>query len=165
MQKRFIWRGLCGIAAAVIVAGCTPHGEPLESAALVIPPPSDQRPQDEPVLLGKVHYAAGDYGLAERYFRAAVESNSKSNEAWLGLAASYDRLARYDLAERAYRHLLSVQGRTPEVLNNLGYHHLLRGNLAQARSYLMEAERKDPGNPMIQGNLHLLATWKNGEPT
>lgn len=117
------------------------------------------------MLLGKVHYAAGDYGLAERHFRAAVERNSKSSEAWLGLAASYDRLARYDLAERAYNHLMAIQGRTPEVLNNLGYHHLLRGNLAQARSYLLEAERKDPGNPFIQGNLHLLATWKNGEAT
>ena len=165
MRHQFIRRALWSAALAVMMGGCLPHDEPLETTAIVIPPPSDQRPQDEPVLLGKVHYAAGDYGLAERHFRAAVESNPKSNEAWLGLAASYDRLARYDLAERAYRQLLSTQGRTPEVLNNLGYHHMLRGNLAQARSYLQEAERKDPGNPMIQGNLHLLATWKTGEAT
>lgn len=164
-MQRTVSGTFCAIVAAALLGGCVPHGEPLETAALAMPPPSDQRPQDEPVALGKVHYAAGDYGLAERQFREAVERNARSSEAWLGLAAAYDRLARFELAERAYGHLLAIEGRSPAVLNNLGYHHLLRGNLAQARSYLLEAERMDPGNPLIQGNLHLLATWGNGQAT
>lgn len=165
MQRRIFSGTLCAAFAVALLGGCVPHEEPFESAALAIPPPSDQRPQDEPVALGKIHYAAGDYGLAERHFREAVERNARSGEAWLGLAAAYDRLARYDLAERAYGHLLAIEGRSLAVLNNLGYHHLLRGNLGQARSYLLEAERQDPGNPLIQGNLHLLATWENGHAT
>ena len=98
--------------------------------------------------------------FSERNFRAAVEANPSSSEAWLGLAASYDRLRRFDLAERAYRRVLSLEGRNAAVLNNLGYHHMLRGNLKKARAYLQEAVSKDPGNPLIQGNLYLLETWK-----
>jgi Flp pilus assembly protein TadD len=50
------------------------------------------------------------------------------------------------------------------VLNNLGYHHMLRGNLNEARGLLLEAASKDPGNPRVQGNLYLLDTWQSGEP-
>jgi Flp pilus assembly protein TadD len=144
----------------VLIAGCaaTPDAV-LETGAI---PPSDQRPSDEGVALGKRHYAAGDYGLAERHFRAAVESNPQRVEAWLGLAASYDRLSRFDLAERAYLRVKDLQGETPALLNNLGYHYLLRGQLARARKHLLAAAEKDPKNEQIQGNLRLLDTWKSG---
>ena len=77
-------------AAALLSAmgtGCTSleGGTPLITEAI---PPSDQRPSDEPVAKGKLHFTNGDYGLAERHFRGAVEANPKSAEAWLGLAAS-----------------------------------------------------------------------------
>ena len=54
------------------------------------------------LVLGKRHYRAKNYGLAEQHFRRAVEKAPRDGEAWLGLAASYDRLKRYDLADRAY---------------------------------------------------------------
>lgn len=145
---------------ALIVGGCAVDGEFGVTGAI---PPSDQRPSDEDVLEGKKQFAAGNYGLAERHFRAAVEANPSSAPAWLGLAASYDRLSRFDLAERAYERTLKLQGRTPAVLNNLGYHYMLRGQLAKARATLEEAARLDPASPHIQGNLALLASWKTGE--
>jgi Flp pilus assembly protein TadD len=127
----------------------------------VIPvlPPSDERPSDEPLYLAKLHFRNGDYGLAEEYYRRAVEANANSVDAWLGLAASYDRLNRYDLAERAYRTLISKVGYTSVVLNNLGYHYLLAGNINEARKYLMQAHQKDPNNPEILSNLALLDQW------
>jgi Flp pilus assembly protein TadD len=155
-----------GLAATVLVtfflsacAGFAPVG--LTTSA--IPPPSDERPQDEPLALAKLHYVKGDYGLAERYFRAAVEANPKSSEAWLGLAAAYDRLRRFELAERAYNHLLATEGYSAPVLNNLAYHNMLRGDLVKARALLLDATQKDPANAVIAGNLRLLDTWK-GEP-
>ena len=48
-------------------------------------------PNDD-LSLAKQYYRQGNYGLAERYFRRAVESGPRDAEAWLGLAASYDRL-------------------------------------------------------------------------
>jgi Flp pilus assembly protein TadD len=125
-------------------------------------PPSHLTPQHESLRLGKLNYSTGDFGLAERHFRQAVEANPKSAEAWLGLAASYDQLRRFDLARRAYDRLLAMEGRSPPVLNNLAYHYMLKGNLGQARALLQEAAEKDPGNIIVQGNLRLLHTWSKG---
>src|SRR5262245_26069032 len=46
-------------------------------------------PSDEPLRLGKEHFGRGNYGLAERHFRDAVEKAPRDVTAWLGLAASY----------------------------------------------------------------------------
>jgi Flp pilus assembly protein TadD len=122
-------------------------------------------PSDESVRLGKEYYAHTDYGLAEQSFRAAVEANPDSVDAWVGLAASYDELRRFDLADKAYVQAIRLAGETPEILNNRGYHYLLRGNLVQARRYLLAAAARDPGNPYVISNLKLLDTWSMGEET
>ncbi len=117
-------------------------------------------PNDD-LNLGKRHYRANNFGLAERYFRRAVEKGpgdtSRDAEAWLGLAASYDRLRRFELADRAYAHAVKILGPTPEILNNQGYSYLLRGDYRHAREKLVAARDLDPGNPYIQNNLDLLA--------
>jgi Flp pilus assembly protein TadD len=154
-----------GAATVFLLSACT--GLETSEGALVtgVIPPSHLTPQHEPLSLGKRSYGVGDYGLAERHFRQAVEANPKSVEAWLGLAASYDQLRRFDLAQRAYDRVLALEGRSPSVLNNLGYHYMLKGNLGQARALLLEAAEKDPGNVIVQGNLRLLDTWSKGEPS
>jgi Flp pilus assembly protein TadD len=154
---------IIGVATAFFLSACTDLGTSEAGLVTGVIPPSHLTPQHEPVSLGKLSYSAGDYGLAERHFRQAVEANPKSAEGWLGLAASYDRLHRFDLAQRAYDRVLALEGRSPPVLNNLGYHYLLKGNLGQARALLLEAAEKDPGNVIVQGNLRLLATWSKGE--
>jgi Flp pilus assembly protein TadD len=106
--------------------------------------------------LGKRHYRERQYGLAEQHFRRAVEKLPRDGEAWLGLAASYDRLRRYELADRAYREALVIYGPRPEVLNNIGYSFLLRGDLRNARAKFLEAQAKDPENPTIANNLALV---------
>ena len=113
-------------------------------------------PSDD-LNLGKKQYRAGNFGLAERYFRRAVETHPRDAEAWVGLAAAYDRLRRFELADRAYAHAIKILGPTPEILNNQGYSYLLRGDYRHAREKLVAARDLDPGNPYIQNNLDLLA--------
>jgi Flp pilus assembly protein TadD len=125
-------------------------------AAEPVPPLTPSKPNDD-VNLGRMHFREGNYGLAERYFRHAVEQGPRDADAWLGLAAAYDRLKRYDLADRAYRQLFAMLGRTPELLNNQGYSYMLRGDYAHARATLLEAQAKDPRNPYIANNIALLA--------
>jgi tetratricopeptide (TPR) repeat protein len=115
--------------------------------------PSD--PNDDRSL-GKQNFRQGNYGLAERYFRRAVELGPRDAESWLGLAASYDRLKRFDLADRAYAQLTKMLGPTPEVLNNHGYSYMLRGDYGKARELLLAAQAKDPSNPYIRNNIDLL---------
>ncbi|HLL26215.1 MAG TPA: tetratricopeptide repeat protein [Xanthobacteraceae bacterium] len=112
--------------------------------------------QNDDLNMGKRHFRERDYGLAERYFRRAVEMSPRDAEAWVGLAACYDRLRRFDHADRAYRQALAILGPTPEILNNQGYSYLLRGDYKRARTKLYEARAKDPANPRIQNNIELL---------
>ena len=121
-----------------------------------LPPATPSMPSDD-LSLGRMNFRQGNYGLAEHYFRRAVEAGPRDADAWLGLAASYDRLKRFDLADRAYKQLYAQMGRTPELLNNQGYSYMLRGDFAHARTTLMEAQAKDPRNPYIANNLALLA--------
>ncbi len=126
------------------------------------PPPTPEStglmgedPNDD-LSLGKKHYRQNSFGLAEQHFRRAVEKGPKSLEAWIGLAASYDKLRRFDLADRAYAQAIKLGGPSPEILNNQGYSYLLRGDRRKARTTLLQAQAKDPGNPYIRNNLELL---------
>jgi Flp pilus assembly protein TadD len=112
-------------------------------------------PSDD-LNLGKKQYRAGNFGLSERYFRRAAEMHPRDAEAWVGLAAAYDRLRRFDLADRAYEQVVAIIGPTAEVLNNRGYSYMLRGDYPRARSTLLAAAAKDPKNPYIKNNLELL---------
>jgi Flp pilus assembly protein TadD len=113
-------------------------------------------PSDQPLKLGLEHFNRGSFGLAERYFRDAVEKAPKDASAWIGLAASYDRLGRFDLADRAYDSAIRLVGETTAILNNRGYSYMLRGNLPAARREFLKAYEREPGNPTIINNLKLL---------
>jgi Flp pilus assembly protein TadD len=114
-------------------------------------------PAEKSVEMGQRYYQHGQYGLAEQAFRQATELDHNNAEAWLGLAASCDRLRRFDHAKRAYDVLVKLVGRTPVVLNNLGYHYFLSGDRARARETLTAALRDDPQNEQIRDNLALVA--------
>lgn len=119
------------------------------------------QPYDD-LSIGKRYFRAGNYGMAERYFRQAVEQHPRDAESWLGLAASYDRLRRFELADRAYAEATKLAGVTVEILNNQGYSYMLRGDYARARAKLDEARRLDPSNRFVQNNLQLLAASTHG---
>jgi tetratricopeptide (TPR) repeat protein len=119
---------------------------------------------DDDLGLGKKYFRAADFRLAERHFRRAVELHPHDLESWIGLAASYDRLRRFDLADRSYEQAMKIAGPTPEILNNLGYSLMLRGDYRRARETLLQAQAQDPGNPYIINNLELLeASFRKGK--
>ena len=158
----------------------TPAGFPSASGADAVSTTGSVRPPDlqpdavpkgllgrdpnDDLSLGKKYFRAADFGLAERHFRRAVELHPRDLESWIGLAASYDRLRRFDLADRAYEQAMKIAGATPEILNNLGYSFMLRGDYRRARETLLQAQAQDPGNPYIKNNLELLeASFRKGK--
>jgi len=112
-------------------------------------------PNDD-LSVGKKYYRQGSYGLAERHFRKAVEMHPRDAESWVGLAAAYDQLKRFDLADRAYAQAVKLIGPTPDIMNNQGFSYLLRGDYRRARSMLLAAQAKAPKNPYIANNIRLL---------
>jgi Flp pilus assembly protein TadD len=130
------------------------------AAAKTSPDPNDD------VSLGKKHFRDGNFSLAERHFRRAVELHPRDLESWIGLAASYDRQRRFDLADRAYDQATKIAGPTAEILNNRGYSYMLRGDQRRARETLLEAQARDPGNAYVKNNLDLLeASMRKGKAT
>ena len=113
-------------------------------------------PSDGFIRQAKVNFHNGDYGLAETNFRKAVELEPKDVEAWLGLAATYDELRRFDLADGAYMKVIEMVPTNAIVYNNAGYSQLLRGDLKKAREFLTKAAELDPNNPLIANNVMLL---------
>jgi len=110
----------------------------------------------EAIAEGRSEYRANHFREAERHFRRATQLDSRSAEAWLGLAASSDRLRDFAQADRAYSKAREIAGPTAEVLNNQGYSYILRGDLKRARETLVAAKQLDPGNQFVQNNLALL---------
>ncbi|MEW5919134.1 MAG: tetratricopeptide repeat protein [Gemmatimonadota bacterium] len=98
----------------------------------------------------------GYYGSAVDSFAKTIEEDPLNADAWLGLAAAYDQINRFDEADRAYARVQELIGATPTVLNNLGYSYLLRGNLDKSRRTLTAAYQADPGNPYILNNIDIL---------
>jgi Flp pilus assembly protein TadD len=141
-------------------ADTTPTGTissaPAEASLDAVPKGLLGKDPNDDLSLGKKHFRAANFGLAERYFRRAVELHPRDLESWVGLAASYDRLRRFDLADRAYDQAIKIAGPTAELLNNKGYSLMLRGDYRRARETLLEAHAQDPGNPYIKNNLELL---------
>lgn len=146
--------------AAVSLAACqSPSGQ---SSFATRPVPLLNLPETkfwsntEALRYGKTYFKQGDYGRAEAAYRRAVELVPQDPEALLGLAASYDRLRRFDLADRAYSQASNYIGNRPEFYNNLGYSYILRGDLRKGRSYLLKAYEIDPSNPVTANNLEML---------
>ena len=106
--------------------------------------------------LGRQQLAAGNNGLAERHFRTAVETDKDDAPSWIGLAAAYDNLGRFELADRAYDRAVALQGETFVIVNNRGYSYLLRGDKGLALAQFRRALALDPANPVVRNNIRLL---------
>jgi tetratricopeptide (TPR) repeat protein len=172
--------GLIGLAGCStsnkigdLVATDADKASATDTTGSIVTPPAEPGPSGEPVAplskpgllgddshddltLGKKYFRSNNFGLAEKSFRSALEKHPRDAEAWVGLAASYDRLRRFDLADRAYAEAIRIVGPTAELLNDEGFSFMLRGDHARAHKLLEQARKKDPDNPYVQANLKLL---------
>jgi Flp pilus assembly protein TadD len=154
---------MAACALAIAVAGCNSDlnvaaGPEFTAPTATVQDSLDVKyyPSDEPLKLAMEYFDRGNYGLAQRYFLDATERAPDDATAWVGLAASYDRIGRFDLADRAYAQAIRLIGQTTEILNNQGYSYMLRGDLGAARVKLLKAYEREPNNPTILNNIKLL---------
>src|SRR5438105_195811 len=144
MGRFLFW--LASALLATTLAACETTQEPTVRDAAVVAPvapagpdpvqePTDVKyyPSDEPVRMGLEHFNRGNFGLSQRYFKDGVEKAPRDVTAWVGLAASYDRLRRFDLADQAYAAAIRLGGETVQIMNDQGYSFMLRGDLTAAR--------------------------------
>jgi Flp pilus assembly protein TadD len=142
------------LSACNTTAGLSSFGD--SPAEIALPATVEPYPDAEVLQVAKVNFAEGNYGHAARYYERAVEVSPNNAEAWLGLAASYDRVRRFDLADRAYREAGRMIGDRSEYYNNIGYSYLLRGDPVNARINFLRAYELDPTSVTVNNNLQLL---------
>lgn len=158
MSGRRLGRGrVCANSCAVIVAASL--------AACASPRIDDEVPVSASATPGaadvraaSLQFKEGAFGNAAKHFKLAVEKEPKNPDAWLGLAASYDRLRRFDLADRSYKQARKLAGDTAEIMNNIGYSYLLRGDLPRARQFMSAAYARNTTDPRIISNIETLNT-------
>jgi Flp pilus assembly protein TadD len=147
-MRRFA--GALVIGTACALAGCQ-GSAPSQSVEA-----AHETPARSDLEAGKLAYRTGDFAIAEAHFRRATNNDPFSAEAWLGLAAAYDQLGRFDMADRAYDQTRTLVGTAPQLMNNLGYSHMLRGNRDQALDYLARALSVMPNDPVVNANRAVL---------
>jgi len=96
------------LALVPLVACATPdfHARPVGAPIAV-------RTGSELVAEGRMQVANGNFGLAIDAFRRAMRQDPQSLEAFDGLASAYDRLGRFDLAQRYYEEALAFAPADP----------------------------------------------------
>ena len=146
------------LASTLGLTGCIALTDPasVDPAAAPIAADPSTFESNELDRLGRQDLDEGNNGLAAEHLRGAVNKNRNDATAWIGLAAAYDNLGRFDLADAAYAQVVRLQGETRAVLNNRGYSFFLRGDREQALANLTRAATLFPGDATIQNNIQLV---------
>ena len=106
------------VASLLAAAGCaaTPNGVEVRPIA---DPVSKLRPGADRLADAKGQLAIGNVGLALEAFRSVARLYPDNAEAYVGMAACYEQMRRFDLAESKYQAALAIEPRDPELLARL----------------------------------------------
>jgi Flp pilus assembly protein TadD len=113
---------------------------------------------NEPLLAESAGLAAlrlRDSDKAAKYLGRAVALRGATWRAWNGVAVLADRQGDWPAADRAYATALDMAPANAEVLNNMGWSMLLRGQWQEAIAPLARAAALDPTSKRIAANLEL----------
>jgi Flp pilus assembly protein TadD len=78
--------------------------------------PVEYYASDQAVAEAKNQFRSENYGNAGALFYKAVQLAPNDGVAWLGLAASCDRIRRFDLSDKAYRQAYPLCRRDARIL-------------------------------------------------
>jgi len=106
------------VAASFAAAGCAaaPNGVEIRPIA---DPSSKLRPGADGLADAKGQLAVGNVGLALEGFRKVARDYPDNAEAFAGMAACYEAMRRYDLAESKYQAALALAPRNTALLAKL----------------------------------------------
>ena len=127
------------VVVCLLAGGC--------QAGLPEPRPLSRGFQPEPRVVapyedGKLHLAAGRYGLAIDRFGRALARDRGSLDALNGLAIAYTRLGRFDVARAYFDRAREIEAFSAPTLNNYGRALIEQGRLQEAGPFLQLARAR-----------------------
>lgn len=152
-------KSAAGISAGLVMTGCnqitvfgmqwTPVAERADRTGVeqITPAPT--------LEIARAAFNRGNYGIAINHLEQELGEKPTSIAALNGLGASYDRLGRYDVAQRYYFRALDFDAQSSLTLGNIGYSYYLQGRSDEAAQLLSLAVSFDSENKAALGNLHL----------
>lgn len=146
------------VLVALVLSGCSAGASSFGNNKLDVAEISNINEYDAEGALSqaRAQFRNGNYGHSATLYKRVVELQPSNAEGYVGLSASYDRLRRFDLSDRVYASLFKLSGGTAQYYNNLGYSHLLRGDLTAALRSFRQAEKLSPDSVIIQNNILLV---------
>lgn len=105
---------------------------------------------------GKLYFGADQFGMALQSFQLALAERPNSPDTLNAVAATYDRLGRFDLAERYYKRGLGVEPQSEVLLANLAYSYKLRGRNDLAAATFRQMLAVNPASQTARANLAAL---------
>ena len=117
----------------LIVAGCA---MPKMPQIIVIDDPLTAEQHND---LGVAYEEKGDYALAGKEYEKAIKKNRDWVIPYLNLGHLYYRQDKLDQAERALREGLRAKGDHPDLLNNLAWVLMEKGQLKEAKTLIDKA--------------------------
>lgn len=146
-----MWLAGCSAEVVQLAAFGEPHRASATHRGRI-----EKLPHAQLIASGKSYFRDRDFGNAQVAYQKAVEIYPDNAEAWLGLAATYDRLRRFDQSRIAYRTLHRLVGGTSAFYNNQGFSLLLQSDVRGAINAFNRALRIDPSNEVAANNLELI---------
>ena len=138
--------------AVACLAGCGGIGNGMRP---VIAMDGESMDVDDPVSNGRALLVTGQYGLAIEALSRVLHVDPSNVRALNLLAEAYDRVHRYDLADRYHAQAVEIAPNSVAALNNWGYSLLVRGDRERAVGLLKQAAAIDGSQPTVLANLQL----------
>ena len=135
-------------AAAFLLTACGSDGQ-LNVRAIPGSPSMSAKPVPARIAEARGHLAMNNVALALEGFRKARREDPGSIDALMGIAASYERMGRFDLSRRYFEMALAFDPANAGILTALARSLDAQGLRAQAAKVRSEmAERSAPADPM-----------------
>jgi tetratricopeptide (TPR) repeat protein len=159
--------GIALLIVAALLAGCAGGSSDVRP---ILAMDGSRMDVHDPVEQGRAFLVTGQYGLAVDALSRVLHDQPANVRALNLIAEAYDRLHRYDLADRYHAEALEIDPNSLAALNNWGFSYLVRGDRARAKGLLARAEAIKSDNPVVLANLQLAtegqaAASTNGTPS
>lgn len=157
MIARAVAAGSRGPAVDRVLADLAFASGKMEEAASRYAALADQAGNDVTVVerAGLAAIRSGDRIAGASWIERATAMPGASWRAWNALGAMADHRRDFDAADRAYARAIELAPSEAEVVNNIGWSMLLRGEWEKALAELERAYALDPGEKRIANNLEL----------
>ena len=133
MERKKMTKRILPVLLMLLLASCA---MPKIPQIIVIDDPLTAEQHND---LGVAYEEKGDFDLAGKEYEKAIKKNREWVIPYLNLGHLYYRQDKIDQAERALREGLRVKGDHPELLNNLAWVLMEKGQLEQARALIDKA--------------------------